>query len=241
MQFRLATYNIHKGIGGVDRRYRPQRIIETLAKYRPDIVMLQEVDDGVPRSRGHQQVELLADALGMRYRVFQPNVKLTKGVYGNAVLSRLPISEVRNIELTIPLKKRRRAQFVRCRYRVEGHIHRLVVVNTHLGLAGFERKIQLRKLIHAEVFVHTHHETPLIIAGDFNDVYGKLGRRMLQDAGFRCAVGRTKTFPAILPLRPLDRIYYRGRLELVHSFASRSKLARQASDHLPLIVDMRTT
>ena len=56
MQFRLVTYNIHKGIGGVDRLYRPERIVETLAHYQPDIVLLQEVDDGVPRSRHHRQV-----------------------------------------------------------------------------------------------------------------------------------------------------------------------------------------
>ena len=60
MHFRLMTYNIHKGIGGVDRRYRPDRIIETIAHCSPDIVLLQEVDDGVPRSRYHKQVDLLA-------------------------------------------------------------------------------------------------------------------------------------------------------------------------------------
>ena len=62
MQFRLLTYNIHKGIGGVDRRYRPERIVEVVAHYQPDIVCLQEVDEGVKRSQFHQQAELLADA-----------------------------------------------------------------------------------------------------------------------------------------------------------------------------------
>ena len=42
MRFRIITYNIHKGIGGVDRRYRLQRIIETIAHYRPDIALLRE-------------------------------------------------------------------------------------------------------------------------------------------------------------------------------------------------------
>src|SRR5580765_5233329 len=49
MRFHLVTYNIHKGIGGVDRRYRPERIVEALQHHRPDLVLLQEVDDGVPR------------------------------------------------------------------------------------------------------------------------------------------------------------------------------------------------
>ncbi len=41
MHLRLMTYNIHKGIGGVDRRYRLERIIETLALLELDIVLLQ--------------------------------------------------------------------------------------------------------------------------------------------------------------------------------------------------------
>ena len=68
MRFRLLTYNIHKGIGGVDRRYRPERIVETIGHYEPDIVFLQEVDDGVPRSRRDRQVDLLAEALELPHR-----------------------------------------------------------------------------------------------------------------------------------------------------------------------------
>ena len=79
MQFRLLTYNIHKGIGGVDRKYRPERVVATIAHCAPDIVLLQEVDDGVPRSHHHRQVDLLADQLGLPYRAFQRNVTLREG------------------------------------------------------------------------------------------------------------------------------------------------------------------
>ena len=64
--------------------------------------------------------------------------------------------------------------------------------------------------------------------------------RKLIKAGNKCfsSVGqKIRTFPAVLPVRSLDRIFYRGPLELQHAFASRSKLARQASDHLPLVAD----
>ncbi len=235
------TYNIHKAIGGVDRRYRPQRVVETLVRYEPDIVLLQEVDHGVPRSRRHCQIDLLGDALGLPHRAFQPNVKLREGVYGNAILSRFPLSDVRNIDLTVPLKKRRRAQVAHATVRGEGHSHRLLIVNLHLGLAGFERTVQLRKLLHAKILLATHHDTPVVVAGDFNDMYGRLGKRLLEPAGFLSATKRTKTFPAILPLRPLDRVYFRGRVELLRAFAARSAVARQASDHLPLIADLRLT
>lgn len=238
MQFRLITYNIHKGIGGVDRLYRPERVVETLAHYEPDIVLLQEVDDGVPRSRHDRQVDLFGEALGLGHRAYQANVRLREGVYGNALLSRFPIEEVHDLELTIPLKKRRRAQVARLRLRdEEGHSHTLVVVNCHLGLAGFERKVQLRRIVENETLRHTHRHTATIAAGDMNDVWGGLGRGLLEPVGFRSAAGSIKTFPAFLPLRPLDRIYYRGDLQLMNSFASRTDVARRASDHLPLVAE----
>ena len=110
MRFRLVTWNIHKGIGGVDRRYRLDRIVDTLRHYAPDIVHLQEVTDGVPRSGNDRQVDLIGEALGLHHRAYQPNVHLSQGTYGNAILSRYPLHDVHDIDLKIPLKKRRRAQ-----------------------------------------------------------------------------------------------------------------------------------
>ena len=236
--FRLVTYNIHKGIGGVDRRYRPLRIVEALARCRPDIILLQEVDDGARRSGGHRQVELLGDALGLKHRAFQPNVKLKRGVYGNAILSRFPLVNVRNLDLTVPLKKRRRVLGARCKLHIDGHAHGLQLFNFHLGLAGMERVVQLRRFLKSELLTRIHHETPVVAAGDFNDLYGNLDRRLLKPAGFEPAVGRVKTFPAVLPLRPLDRVYYRGRLEVVRGYVSRTAVARRAADHLPIVVEM---
>ena len=237
MQFRLLTYNIHKGIGGVDRQYRLERIVETIAHCAPDIVLLQEVDDGVPRSRHHRQVDLLGDQLGLPYRAFQQNVTLREGHYGNAILSRFPLHDVYHLELSIPLKKRRRALAAHCQLHFDGHTRTLLVVNSHLGLAGFERSIQVRRVLTSDLLQHTHRNTAVIVAGDFNDVWGGLGKRLLEPEGFRSATGSAKTFPAFLPMRPLDRIYYRGNLRLDHSFASRTELARQASDHLPMVAE----
>ncbi len=237
MRIRLITYNIHKGIGGVDRRYRPERIIETLARYEPDIVLLQEVDDGVPRSRRDCQVDLLGDALELPHRAFQPNVKLREGVYGNAILSRFPLSDIEHVDLTVPLKKRRRALVAHCRVPVDGHTRRLLISNLHLGLAGFERKIQVRRFLQSGTVAHAHRHTPAIAAGDFNDVYGTLGKRLWEPAGFGLAGRFVRTFPAALPLRALDRIYFRGDLRLVRSFASHTAVARQASDHLAICAE----
>ncbi len=237
MRFRLMTYNIHKGIGGVDRRYRPERIIETISHCNPDIVLLQEVDDGVPRSRRDRQVDTLGDALEMPHRAFQPNVALKEGHYGNAILSRFPLSDVHDLDLTIPLKKRRRGLAAHCRLRFGGHVHTILIFNFHLGLAAYERRIQLRRMLDCQLLKRTHKNTPVIAAGDFNDVWANLGRQIMEPAQFNCAAGLVRTFPAILPMRPLDRIYFRGELQVDHGFASRTRVARQASDHLPLVAE----
>ena len=239
MQFRVATYNIHKGIGGLDRRYRPERIVETLTQYQPDIVLIQEVDDDVPRSRHDCQVELFAESLDLKYHAYQRNVELRQGHYGNAILSRYPLSDVQNIDLTIPLKKRRQALLARCLLGNPGHQRSLLIGNVHLGLAGFERRIQLRRLLESPVVRHTQRQTPTIIAGDYNDVWGTLGKQIMLPAGFATAGKAIRTFPAAFPVQGLDRVFYRGDLISHHAFASRSDVARQASDHLPLIVDFQ--
>ncbi len=239
MQLRLVTYNIHKGIGGVDRAYRLSRVAEAIRHCTADIVLLQEVDEGVPRSRHDRQVDLLGDALQLPYRAYQANVKLKQGHYGNAILSRFPLADIHDLDLTIRMKKRRRALVAHCRLKDGNHTRTLLLFNVHLGLAGFERTIQLKRILTSHTLAHTRQETSVVVAGDYNDIWGTLGRRLLEPAGFQAACFRRRTFPAVLPLRPLDRVYYRGSLEVDHSFASRTQVARQASDHLPLVVDFR--
>ncbi|NNE10238.1 MAG: endonuclease [Gemmatimonadetes bacterium] len=237
MRFRVVSYNIHKCIGGVDRRYSPERIVETIAHYEPDLVLLQEVDDGKPGTRNHRQVDTIADGLGFRYRTFQGNVLLRLGKYGNAILSRHPIKGPRNIDLTIPLKKRRRAQLIKLTMREKGHRHSLVIANVHLGLAAFERRMQMRKLLASTTIKWIRSTTPIILGGDFNDVFGRLQKLIIEPAGFTATTGPLPTFPAAIPLQPLDRIYYRGPLTVESAFVGHTRLARQASDHRPIIAD----
>ncbi|TVP98258.1 MAG: endonuclease [Planctomycetaceae bacterium] len=237
MAFRLLTYNIHKGIGGVDRRYDLGRVTETIGHYEPDFVFLQEVDDGVPRSRFERQVDAIADAIGMAHRAFQANVKLTRGHYGNAILSRHPLRHLWDIDLSIPLKKRRRALIAKAHVRIDGHDRSVVLSNLHLGLAGFERALQLRRLLASDPLRHVRRDTPVLIGGDLNDVWGSLGKKFLAPHGFQCATGKSRTFPAFRPVRSLDAIYFRGGVGLESAFVGHTAVAKQASDHLPLVAD----
>src|SRR5439155_1405179 len=68
MKLRVLSYNIHKCIGGVDRRYDPTRIGEVIRALDSDVVLLQEVDANVPRSNHDHQVDVVGELIGLRYR-----------------------------------------------------------------------------------------------------------------------------------------------------------------------------
>jgi endonuclease/exonuclease/phosphatase family metal-dependent hydrolase len=241
MQFRLLSYNIHKGIGGVDRKYQLGRIVETVNQYSPDIALLQEVNDGVPRTRHERQAEVLAEETGLTHFAYQRNVSLKVGHYGNAILSRYPLHDTCDVDLSVRMKKRRRSLVTSCRLPGRAETHRVVLVNVHLGLSGIERRMQLRRLLKAECLAHVLSSTPLVIAGDYNDVWSSLGWLVMRKDGFVAAGKRIRTFPAAMPLRALDRVFYRGQIRAVHTFAGHTQMARLASDHLPLVVDFELT
>ena len=90
MHLTVLTYNIHRAIG-VDRRFQPERIVKILTHHQADIVLLQEVDAGAPRSRELDLAKELAEAANYPHYAVGHNVQLRKGRYGNATLSRYPI------------------------------------------------------------------------------------------------------------------------------------------------------
>ena len=85
---RFLSYNIHKGIGGRDCRYRIKRVVAAIEEKNPDLICLQEVDRKVCRSRNHNQPKFLADYFNVSGGLFQMNVHLKTGGYGNLILSR---------------------------------------------------------------------------------------------------------------------------------------------------------
>ncbi|MGQ0553673.1 MAG: endonuclease/exonuclease/phosphatase family protein [Planctomycetota bacterium] len=239
LRLRLLTWNIHKGIGGLDRRYAPGRIVGVLQHYAADVVLLQEVDQGVPRSGLDRQAELLADRAGYPHVAFGSNVCLKSGCYGNATLSRFPILRQRNINLSFPMKKGRGALFTAVDLHGPTGRDALHVVNLHLGLSGVERRWQIWRMLRSATFAALDPGSRLIIGGDFNDWTGTLADGALKQAGLRCLTGRNlRTFPSWGPVGALDRIFLRGGLEAERHYVSRLDLARAASDHLPVVVEL---
>ena len=234
---RFVTWNIHKGIG-TDGRYRLERTIEVLRALDADVVCLQEVDENVPRSKGHSQARVLADALEYPHVALGLNVSVAGGHYGNCTLSKRAILSSENVDLTIPLKKRRSALVSR----IEG-VHGIswTVANVHLGLVHFERKMQLKSLFRT-VLPSVPPDDPLVIAGDWNEWLNRLFRNVAAREGFRIArleshrPSGAKTYPSRRPMAALDKILYREPLVVKHVACVLD--ARHASDHLPLVAEL---
>jgi endonuclease/exonuclease/phosphatase family metal-dependent hydrolase len=242
MRFRVLTYNIHKAIG-VDGRFDPPRVAEVIAHHDPDVVLLQEVDRGAPRSNHLDLASHLSNTLSYQYRAASMNVFMKRGKYGNATFSRFPIGRQHNIDLTVSWRKRRGAQHTRIMVGENGRPLSIDVFNVHLGLSATERRRQVRQLLGTPDVERLDDSHACIIGGDMNDWRGLL-RGQFAPAGFQCATNRLpgsrrsiKTYPSYAPTGGLDKVFYRGGLKLLHAHRSRLGLAKFASDHLPVIVD----
>ena len=246
MKIRVLSYNIHRAIG-LDRRFAPERIIEILKDHDADIVLLQEVDEGAPRSRELKLAKEIAEALDYPHYVMGHNVSLRKGWYGNATLSRFPILRERNIDLTIGNKKRRGCQHTTIDIRnSRNKSFTLEVFNLHLGLSARERQKQAGVLVHSKEYTSLDMDAACLIGGDFNDWRSLLRALFIEGLNFECATDKDnkkglpnalKTFPSFAPSGGLDRMYYRGGLRLLSAIRCRHKKAKVASDHLPIITE----
>ena len=244
MRIKLLTYNIHRAIG-IDRRFRPERIVEVLRHHDADIALLQEVDEGAPRSRELDLGRELAAAAGYPHLAIGHNVSLRKGRYGNATLSRFPITRERNIDLTIGTSKRRGCQHTTIEVASPvGRTHSLEVFNLHLGLSARERREQIGLLVESAEW-RMVGAGGCIVAGDFNDWRSQLLPLFLEALDFESATLERRgtaerclpTYPSFAPRGSLDHVYYRGGLVLREVGVSRLRTVRVASDHLPLLAE----
>ena len=140
--FRVTTYNIHK-CRGLDRRVRPKRIAAVLKEIDADVVALQEVVGMDEATRERNQVRAIAEELGYDFRIGE-NRRLHGAAYGNAVLSRLPITGDHNHDLSWRRYEPRGCLEVAVEV---GSQAALRLFNVHLGTSFFERRYQGNRLL----------------------------------------------------------------------------------------------
>lgn len=232
---RVATYNIHRG-RGLDGRTKLDRVVSVLAAIDADVVALQEVIGASPLKPG--QAAELGAALGMGW-VMAPTRHLRTALFGNVILSRYPVKQHVQYDVTWKTCEHRGVQ----RVDVSLEEDTLHVYNVHLGTAVLERRYQAPRLAS---FVHDHRVTgPKIILGDFNEWMRGLATRTLSSlfdsVDIHAHLRRRRTYPGLFPLLHLDHIYYEGKVEIRHVELPRTRKALIASDHLPLVANVRLT
>jgi endonuclease/exonuclease/phosphatase family metal-dependent hydrolase len=234
VDLRIATYNIHR-CRGMDRRTVPSRIADVIREIEADVIALQEVIGAGPLGAG--QAEEIGAALGMGW-VMAPVRHLRNHLFGNVVLSRYPIVHHNQYDLSWRTCEPRACQRADLDL---GQGRSLHVYNVHLGTAVLERRYQAPRLA---AFVHDRRvQGPKIILGDFNEWMRGLATRTLSSlfdsVDIRAHLRRRRTYPGIFPLLHLDHIYYEGQVEVRSVDLPRTRKALMASDHLPLVANLR--
>jgi len=243
-RLRVVTLNIHKGLSQFNRRMVIHELREGLRALAPDLVFLQEVT-GLNRRHalrfaawpGESQHEFLAGeelqhAYG-RNRVHQ------HGHYGNALLSRYPILSAENEDISDHRFERR--GMLHSVLRVPGWGRNLHCVCVHLSLHERGRRRQL-EAIAARLDPFARKNLPIIVAGDFNDWRQRASGILETSLGMTevsmATRGRhSRTFPSLLPMLGLDRIYVRG-LRVTGTQVHRGPPWSMLSDHLAVSAEL---
>jgi len=239
---RVMTYNVHSCIG-MDGKLSPERIARVIADYSPDIVALQELDVGKLRTGGVDQARLIAQYLEMEYH-FHPTVHIEEERYGDAVITHLPMRLVKAGALPSPDNKLHIEPRGAIWVAIEADGKEIQFINTHLGLRPGERKQQAEALLSREWLAHPECRAPVILAGDFNALPGspvcmRLCSR-LNDAQTELVDHRPKrTLFGRYPIARIDHVFVDPAIGIDYIEVPETTLARAASDHLPLIVDIR--
>jgi endonuclease/exonuclease/phosphatase family metal-dependent hydrolase len=244
-QLRVATLNIHKGLSHFNRRMVIHELRDGLRSLDADIVFLQEVQGlndrhkmrfpGCPVEGQH---EFLAG--GDWQHVYARNAVYGHGHHGNAILARYPFVSFENHDVSDHRFERR--GMLHCVVAVPGWRRNLHCVCVHLSLHQGGRNRQL-EAISGRLKELASRDAPIIVAGDFNDWRHRATAILERQLGMTevsvAHSGRApRTYPSILPLFRLDRIYVRGfdvAASRVHSGRPWSML----SDHLAVSAELR--
>lgn len=213
----------------MDWRRAPERVARVLEEIAADVVGVQELDARPGAEHGHDQWEILAQLAG--YTVIPgPTLLRDDAAYGNGIFTRLPIVSDARVDLSLAGREPRGA--IDATLDLAGS--RIRVVVTHLGLGRRERREQgLQLLAH----LRDCNAAVSVLMGDFNEWLASSAAlaRVHRLFGESASVA---TFPSLFPVVSLDRIWVRPTGALRGLRAHRSRSARIASDHLPIVADL---
>jgi len=227
---RVMTFNIHSAFSsqGVQD---PEAIARVIESHRPDILALQEVSRGWLLDGSTDLAAWLASRLKMQV-VFQGTAD---PVWGNALLTRLPILESGSAPL--PLAGTRLPRGYLWATIDAGLPEPLTVIVTHLHHVESEHDPRLAQV---PVLLDFWNKRPYsILLGDLNSEPDYEEMQMIAEAGFvdawaEAGEGLGLTWPAIAPFERIDWIWHTPDLRAVEAVVGDTT----ASDHLPLLVKL---
>ena len=232
ISFRVMTYNIHHG-EGIDGVVDFHRIADVINQINPDILLLQEVDINLERSGNVDVPVLLSEFTELKSVVFGKNLDVYGGEYGNATLSRFPITSARNFQF----KKIGPEQRGVLATEISVMGQNLLVINSHFDHSekDSERTLYSEKITHE--ILPKYNVDAVLFGGDFNDIptsrmYKKLSDKF-KDAWVISGKGEGFTIPAHNPSKRIDYILFDGILKTDSIWIPK----KEASDHLPVVAD----
>ncbi len=226
--FRLVTYNIRMGFD-LRGRFGPEALAQVIAAQRPDVVLLNEVDRGWFLNGGADDLALIAERLHMRYW-FAP---AADQVWGDAILTNLPIRSVRGVPL--PDEGPTGAGAIGAVISVGGAD--VVVVATHLQPASGTPPIAQVRAATALVRELSAGGLPAVLAGDLNSEPGSPALAAFAGAGLADALAADRplyTDPSDRPTQQIDHVLATSDVTARQVVVPRST----ASDHLAVAVTL---
>jgi endonuclease/exonuclease/phosphatase family metal-dependent hydrolase len=224
-QIKVASYNIHKGIG-LDRRRDPMRILEVLREIDADVVALQEADRRFGAKACVIPVHTLEEHSPWKAIPFGVNAG-SMGWHGNVLLVRKDAVVMDSEAIHLPALEPRGA--VMADVRANGVPVR--IVGMHLDLSGLWRRRQAHAITtHVDACAERH---PTVMMGDLNE--WSAGSGCLRDFGKDYDFATTgPSFHVRRPVARLDRIMVSRDFKVLDAGAHQSAASRKASDHLPI-------
>ncbi|MEY4983443.1 MAG: hypothetical protein RIR62_1709 [Pseudomonadota bacterium] len=226
VSLRVASWNIHKGVGS-DRRRDLERTARVIAELGADLVCLQEADRRFGDRAGLLDLDALRSDCGLVAVPVDASGPMSHGWHGNLILVREGI-EMRHVRpLSLPGLEPRGALVAELR--TAGRPLR--VIGAHFGLLPRSRRAQARTILDRIDEMEPH---PTLLMGDLNEWRTGPSSPLAPFLRHFRPSHAPRSFPAPLPVLPLDRVMVGPVGELHDIAAHASALARKASDHLPV-------
>lgn len=235
-EYKIMSYNIQSCRDYITREFTPNSVANVINKYNPDIVGLNEVRSEAIKPTNHpswfDQVGTLSKLTNMPYFYFGKAITF-EGPYGNAILSKYPLNNIKTIPIPDPIIKDEDAYY-ESRNIISCECENFHILITHIGLAKSEQRNAIEKLLE----LINDISKPIILMGDFNMTPDNPLIKEISNKLIDTSIKFNKSllsFPSINPRIKIDYIFISNDIELINADIPQDV----ASDHFPYLAKIK--